>query len=183
MLMLHKTHQWYQHSHSSQQTMFWVLELDLHFLHCQSSGSCLTGNKYHFVTILSLQGSWLFFRAAGKGKNSRHESSISFSGLRGRSRNFKGGGGGSGGIFFKKGGGGGGGRTLWTPPWISPWDWTTGLKIDPQNSFLHSYNNCRSSSKAVPSLGDQDIYLVRCNLSILPTPRHQTNCRGALIML
>ena len=34
--------------------------------------------------------------------------------------------------------------------------------------------------KQCPSVGHQDIYLVQCNLSIVATPRHQTNCRGAL---
>ena len=34
--------------------------------------------------------------------------------------------------------------------------------------------------KQCPSLGHQDIYLLRCNQSIVATPRYQTNCRGAL---
>ena len=65
--------------------------------------------------------------------------------------------------------------------WTGLLDWTTGLEIYPKNAQLQPPKAIVSPhQKQCPSLGHQDIYLVQCNLSIVATPRHQTNCRGAL---
>ena len=55
--------------------------------------------------------------------------------------------------------------------WTGLLDWTTGLKIYPQNlvscTVTTTKSYCWSSAKQCPSLGHQDIYLVQCNLSIV----------------
>ena len=69
-----------------------------------------------------------------------------------------------------------------TNHWTGLLDWTTGLKIYPQNlvscTVATTKSYCQSSSKAVPIIGAT--ILCSATSIIVATPQYQTNCRGAL---